>query len=306
MSSLIVNASNFAPTTQMVYGKPRVNTKGGKSINITNSATRRSLMIHTPMMLTYGVNEHKNDDGSTSYDMNIQFPREEFETDATRALKKMMMEMEEKIVQDAAINSRDWFGKKYGDEVVQAFWTPMLKYPKNKELMDGSLDKSREPTLKIKLPIWDGQPKFEVYDLKSNQIFPNEQGQTPDAVVQKGSNVCCTLMCGGIWITGSKFGVTWKLSQCAVKPPETFEKGKCYIPGLSAQDTTYGSDGEDEVPASAPSPVQATLASTDPVPEPVPEVKEEPIAEVVKEEPTVETVAEPVKKVSKKKAAASV
>jgi len=306
MSSLIVNASNFAPTTQMVYGKPRVNTKGGKSINITNSATRRSLMIHTPMMLTYGVNEHKNDDGSTSYDMNIQFPREEFETDATRALKKMMMEMEEKIVQDAAINSRDWFGKKYGDEVVQAFWTPMLKYPKNKELMDGSLDKTREPTLKIKLPIWDGQPKFEVYDLKSNQIFPNEQGQTPDAVVQKGSNVCCTLMCGGIWITGSKFGVTWKLSQCAVKPPETFEKGKCYIPGLSTQDTTYGSDGEDEVPVSAPSPVQATLPSTDLVPEPVPEVKEEPIAEVVKEEPTVETVAEPVKKVSKKKAATSV
>ena len=87
MSSLIVNASNFAPATQMVYGKPRVNTKGGKSINITNSGTRRSLMISTPMMLTYGVNEHKNDDGTTSYDMNIQFPREEFETVKAMAQK---------------------------------------------------------------------------------------------------------------------------------------------------------------------------------------------------------------------------
>jgi len=297
MSSLIVNASNFAPATQMVYGKPRVNTKGGKSINITNSGTRRSLMIHTPMMLTYGVNEHKNDDGSTSYDMNIQFPREEFETDATRALKKMMMEMEEKIVQDAAINSRDWFGKKYGDEVVQAFWTPMLKYPKNKELMDGSLDKTREPTLKIKLPIWDGQPKFEVYDLKSNQIFPNDNGLGPEAVVQKGSNVCCTLACGGIWITGSKFGVTWKLSQCAVKPPETFEKGKCYIPGLAAAED---SDGEDEAPAPTPAPV--VVSTPEPVEEPKPDpvAEPEPVAEV-KEEPAP---AEPVKKVSKKKAAA--
>ena len=305
MSSLIVNASNFAPTTQMVYGKPRVNTKGGKSINITNSTTRRSLMIHTPMMLTYGVNEHKNDDGTTSYDMNIQFPREEFETDATRGLKKMMMEMEEKIVQDAAINSRDWFGKKYGDEVVQAFWTPMLKYPKNKDLMDGSLDKTREPTLKIKLPIWDGQPKFEVYDLKSNQIFPNDNGQGPEAVVQKGSNVCCTLMCGGIWITGSKFGVTWKLSQCAVKPPETFEKGKCYIPGLSmsapTQESGYGSDGEDEAPRPAPTPAQEPLET--PAPEPVsePTPTPEPVATV---EPVVEP--EPVKKVSKKKTAAAV
>ena len=293
MSSLIVNASNFSPMTQMVYGKPRVNAKGGKSINITNSGTRRSLMIHTPMMLTYGVNEHKNDDGSTSYDMNIQFPREEFETDATRALKKMMMEMEEKIVQDAAINSRDWFGKKYGDEVVQAFWTPMLKYPKNKELMDGSLDKTREPTLKIKLPIWDSQPKFEVYDLKSNQIFPNDNGEGPEVVVQKGSNVCCTLMCGGIWITGSKFGVTWKLSQCAVKPPETFEKGKCYIPGL-VQDE---SDGEDEAPAPAPAPT--------PTPTPVAAAEEpaaEPPVEPTAEPPAVtEPTPEPVKKVSKKK-----
>ena len=304
MSSLIVNASNFAPTTQMVYGKPRVNTKGGKSINITNSTTRRSLMIHTPMMLTYGVNEHKNDDGTTSYDMNIQFPREEFETDATRGLKKMMMEMEEKIVQDAAINSRDWFGKKYGDEVVQAFWTPMLKYPKNKDLMDGSLDKTREPTLKIKLPIWDGQPKFEVYDLKSNQIFPNDIGQGPEAVVQKGSNVCCTLMCGGIWITGSKFGVTWKLSQCAVKPPETFEKGKCYIPGLSmsapTQESGYGSDGEDEAPRPAPAPTPEP--ASEPAPESQPEPVTEPVAPVV--EPVAEPAAEPVKKVSKKKAAA--
>jgi hypothetical protein len=302
MSSLIVNASNFAPTTQMVYGKPRVNTKGGKSINITNSTTRRSLMIHTPMMLTYGVNEHKNDDGTTSYDMNIQFPREEFETDATRGLKKMMMEMEEKIVQDAAINSRDWFGKKYGDEVVQAFWTPMLKYPKNKELMDGSLDKTREPTLKIKLPIWDGQPKFEVYDLKSNQIFPNDNGQGPEAVVQKGSNVCCTLMCGGIWITGSKFGVTWKLSQCAVKPPETFEKGKCYIPGLAmsapTQESGYGSDGEDEAPRPTPTPVETPVDT--PVETPAPEPVTEPTPEPVPEP------AEPVKKVSKKKTAAAV
>jgi hypothetical protein len=263
-------------------------------------------MIHTPMMLTYGVNEHKNDDGTTSYDMNIQFPREEFETDATRGLKKMMMEMEEKIVQDAAINSRDWFGKKYGDEVVQAFWTPMLKYPKNKDLMDGSLDKTREPTLKIKLPIWDGQPKFEVYDLKSNQIFPNDNGQGPEAVVQKGSNVCCTLMCGGIWITGSKFGVTWKLSQCAVKPPETFEKGKCYIPGLAmstpTQESGYGSDGEDEAPRPSPTPTPVETP-VEPVVETVTEPTPEPVAPVA--EPVVES-AEPVKKVSKKKTPAAV
>jgi hypothetical protein len=105
-------------------------------------------------------------------------------------------------------------------------------------------------------------------------------------------------MCGGIWITGSKFGVTWKLSQCAVKPPETFEKGKCYIPGLAAAED---SDGEDEAPAPksvpAPTPSEPAEVNAPPVKEPEPEPEQAPPP---KEEPAP---AEPVKKVSKKKAA---
>ena len=240
MANLIVNAKDFSPAANMIYGKPKVNTKGGKSIGITNSKTRRALMIHTPMMLTYGVNKHVNDDGSTSYDMAIQLPREEFASPETRELQSMMAEMEEKIINDAFANSRDWFGKKYSSlEVVKEFWTPMLKFPKNKD--DGSYDTTRAPTIKVKLPFWDGQAKFDLFDLKSTQIFPNEGGPGPDELVQKGSNVCCTLLCGGVWITGSKFGVTWKLSQAAVKPPETFEKGKCYV---SVCEKTYDSDEE--------------------------------------------------------------
>jgi len=242
MANLIVNAKDFSPSSNMIYGKPKVNAKGGKSIGITNSKTRRALMIHTPLMLTYGVNKHVNDDGSTSYDMAIQLPREEFASNETRELLAMMAELEEKIVNDAFNNSRDWFGKKYSSlEVVKEFWTPILKYPKNKE--DGSYDTTRPPTIKVKLAFWEGQAKFDLFDMKSNQIFPNETGVGPDELVQKGSNVCCTLLCGGVWITGSKFGVTWKLSQAAVKPPETFEKGKCYV---SVTDKKYDSDGEDE------------------------------------------------------------
>ena len=240
MANLIVNAKDFSPATNMIYGKPKVNAKGGKSIGITNSKTRRALMIHTPMMLTYGVNKHVNDDGSTSYDMAIQLPREEFASPETRELQAMMAELEEKIVNDAFANSRDWFGKKYSSlEVVKEFWTPILKYPKNKE--DGSYDTTRAPTIKVKLPFWDGQAKFDLFDLKSNPIYPNDNGSSPDELVQKGSNVCCTLLCGGVWITGSKFGVTWKLSQAAVKPPESFEKGKCYV---SVCEKTYDSDEE--------------------------------------------------------------
>jgi hypothetical protein len=254
------------------------------------------------MMLTYGVNKHVNDDGSTSYDMAIQLPREEFASPETRELQAMMAELEEKIVNDAFANSRDWFGKKYSSlEVVKEFWTPILKYPKNKE--DGSYDTTRAPTIKVKLPFWDGQAKFDLFDLKSTPIYPNDSGATPDELVQKGSNVCCTLLCGGVWITGSKFGVTWKLSQAAVKSPETFEKGKCYV---SVCEKTYDSDEETfDMKKMSTAVSEAPLVSEAPVSEPVSEtpVSETPVSDAPSQspEPVSEPVAEPAKKKAVKK-----
>jgi hypothetical protein len=312
MANLIVNAKDFSPAANMIYGKPKVNTKGGKSIGITNSKTRRALMIHTPMMLTYGVNKHVNDDGSTSYDMAIQLPREEFASPETRVLQSMMAEMEEKIINDAFTNSRDWFGKKYSSlEVVKEFWTPMLKFPKNKD--DGSYDTTRAPTIKVKLPFWDGQAKFDLFDLKSTQIFPNEGGPGPDELVQKGSNVCCTLLCGGVWITGSKFGVTWKLSQAAVKPPETFEKGKCYV-SVCEKEKTYDSDEEDsfdmkkmktvvseQVQLSEQEQTQVQVQVSESVSEMVDVKVDDSIQENVSQEHVSETPSKPAKKAVKKK-----
>ena len=306
MANLIVKASDFTPSSQMFYGKPRVNTKGGKSISITNGITKRVLMLHTPMMLTYGVNNRVNDDGTTTYDMSLQFPRDEFANKETQDLKRMMAEMEEKIIQDAFANSRDWFGKKYNSiDVLRELWTPMLKFPKNKE--DGSLDTTRAPTLKVKLPFWDGQAKFDLFDVNSRSIYPNENDDTPDVLVQKGSNVYCVLMCGGIWFASGKFGVTWKLNQAIVKPPETFEKGKCYV--ALAPKAEYDSDGESEPPKTEPPKTEPPKMEPAPLVEPSPLV--EPVHEAASEpdsvpasvpESVVESKPEPAAKPEKKKA----
>ena len=41
-------------------------------------------------------------------------------------------ELEAQIKADAIANSKDWFNKsKMSAEVVDALWSPMLKYPKN-------------------------------------------------------------------------------------------------------------------------------------------------------------------------------
>lgn len=296
MANLIVKASDFAPSTQMIYGKPIVNKKGGKSINILNATTKKWLTVHTPMMMTYGVSQRVNDDGSTTYDMSLQFPREEYATQETRELKTMMAEMEEKIIQDAFTNSRDWFGKKYSSiDVLRELWTPMLKYPKNKE--DGSTDTTREPTIKIKLPIYKDEAKFDLFDTSSHSIYPNDNGDTPDTLVQKGANVWTVITSGGIWFANGKFGVTWKLNQAIVKPPDTFEKGKCYIP-IEKKPDTYDSDGESEAPKKAPAPVATPAPSPEPAEEPV--VTPVPPAEVPAEAPVEVKEKETKKKTTKK------
>lgn len=232
----IVSANDFTPASDLIYTKVKINTVGGKSIGIINSNTKRSLMVSTPIMLNWGVNVFENPNGN-SYSLSLQFPREEFASQATNDLLNMIKDMESKILSDAVENSKDWFGKSQSREVVEAFWNPILKYPKNQETQEP--DTTRAPTLKIKLPMWDGQYKFELFDMGNNLLIPNDDGRTPDMVIQKASNIACVIQCGGIWMANGNFGVSWKLFQAKYKENVQLEVGKgvCHVP-LSDEDTT--------------------------------------------------------------------
>jgi hypothetical protein len=98
-------------------------------------------------------------------------------------------------------------------------------------------------------------------------------------------------LCGGVWITGSKFGVTWKLSQAAVKSPETFEKGKCYV---SVCEKTYDSDEE----TFDMKQMSTVVSETVPVQE---QSQSEPVLEPLQEQSQPEPVAEPAQEPAKKK-----
>ena len=258
MSSIIVNSTDFSPAENMIFTKPNANNAGGKSVGILNSRSKKSLLIQTPLMMNWGVNVYDNANNSKSYDFSLQFPREEFGNEDTKNLLDMLVAFEEKVKADAQKNSRDWFGKaSMSAEVVEALWSPMLKYPKDQST--GEPDKTRSPTLKVKLPVWEGEFKFELFDVEQNGLIPNEDGRGPEEFIQKGSNVACIIQCGGIWFANGKFGVTWKLYQGVVKQVEGLERGKCHIK-MSQQEelkmsqetvaptqetVTYDSDGED-------------------------------------------------------------
>ena len=230
-SDMVISGASFNPLTDMKYTKPKVNSVGGRSVGIINSKTSTVLNLSSPLMLTWGVQEFTDDKtGKVSYDLALQFPNEGFETPATKKFIVNMATFEKKIKEDAILNSKEWFSKpKMTADAVDALWTPVLKYPKNKETLEA--DMSRAPTLKVKLPFWDGQWKeLELYDVDMMPVFPDASNPalSPKDLIAKGSHIAVSIQCGGIWFANGKFGVTWKLFQAIVKPKMTL-KGKCHI-----------------------------------------------------------------------------
>ena len=235
-SKTILSGTDFSPSNDIKYSKPKVDTRGGKSVGILNAASNTATYISTPLMLTWGINEYVDEkSGRVSYDMALQFPSEEYSKEDTTNFMNNMIEFENKMKKDAITYAKEWFGKpKMSEDAVDALWTPMVKYPKDKNTLEP--DHSRSPTLKVKVPYWEGEWKTELYDLNQSAIFPDPDGRdvSPKDLISKGSHVALVLQCGGLWFANGKFGVTWKLLQGVVKPRETM-KGKCHI-FLSTED----------------------------------------------------------------------
>jgi hypothetical protein len=285
-----------------MYTKPKVNAAGGKSIGILNSESKKGLYLSTPLMLTWGVNEFVDDKSQKkTYDMSLQFPKEEYNTEIVQKFLTNLLAFEAKIKSDAITNCKEWMNKaKMEPVVIDALWTPMVKYPKDPNT--GEADLTRAPTIRLKMPVWEGDWKVELYDMEQNALFPNDKGLFPPDLIAKATNVATVMQCGGLWFANGKFGVTWKLVQAVVKPKQSM-RGQCFI-NLSSDDkatlkrTSSGDEADDDV---AVSNVEVVDSSEDEdeveVAAPVTPVKEE-VKQALTE---VEPPPAPKKKVVRKK-----
>tara|TARA_X000001036_G_scaffold282501_1_gene262384 strand:+ start:2194 stop:3081 length:888 start_codon:yes stop_codon:yes gene_type:complete len=271
-STGIVRNSNF-DLGNIQFGAPKVNASGGKNVPIYNAAAKKGLTLQTPLMLTWGVNEWTDDNsGRKSYDMSLQFPTEEYANDNTRQFLENMISLENHIKDTAVNNSKEWFNKaKMSPEVIDALWTPMLRYTKNKET--GEPDKTKMPTMKIKLPYYDQKFEFELYDNNGESIFNAHLNDNhPSELIPKASNVAIVVQCGGIWFANGKFGVTWRLVQGLVKPRASL-KGKCHIQLDANEQSTLNHQVVADEEAVTDVPDSDEEPAAEPVPAPVKKVK---------------------------------
>lgn len=232
MADRIVDGTQLN-VNNIMYSAPKATPQGAKSVNILSKTTKSFLTLSTPLMLTWGASDFVDEKTGLSdgkFSMALQFPNDEYANDDTNAFLKNIKALEDKIKSDALIYSKEWFGKVHKSaEVVEALWTPMLKYPKDKAT--GEYDHSKSPTLKVKLPQWEGTWRSEIYDEDSNRLYPSVENPSasPLDYLKKGTNIACLIQFAGIWFVNGKFSASWKLVQAVVQKPKASLQGQCHI-----------------------------------------------------------------------------
>ena len=317
-SPVVLSVPEWIPTNTR-FMQPKVNERGGKSISIISGQSNRGLHISLPFLNTWGVSDfvdEKTGESDGKYSISLSFPNDEYATPAAKQALDKLKEFENHILDAAVKNSEVWWGEEMSREVAKHTFFPFLKYSRNKDTK--KIDTSKPPTIRAKVPFYDGRWNVEVYNVKSQMEFPCDDASTPMDHIPARSQVACVLQCGGIWIGGKGWGLTWKLFQCVVKknPQSVALKGICNV-HLSPEDMEE-QGGSPDTPRPAPEPVAAAKQKpAAPTPAAAAQVEDSdseeeaepittapaPVIEPVQEpepEPVAAAAASPVKKVINK------
>jgi hypothetical protein len=242
--ALFVNATlpnSIVPAVNL--GEPKTNASGGKNVAVFDKNARSILCFSSPDgVTTYGLNTNSFDATKPpSYDMTLQLNR----TEQSLTFIQNMHDLETYIKEEAFKNSKKWFGKQVSKEVINEFWTPFLRYPKNKDT--GDVDMTKSPTLRLKLSYFENTFKYlEVYNVSNELIFPKE-GASLAELIPKGSEVKCLIRMNGVWLSAGKFGLTAKPIQIITRPKTRLMPGICQMT-MSASANDVDDEMQDEMP----------------------------------------------------------
>ena len=210
MSSIIetssFNSKNIVITEQKKFGE-----KGGKQSFLNYNNNRLVMQTAISMSVPFGLNVYENN-GINEYSVGLSF-RDIDNNPKIKEFMDVISKIDETLLEEGFKNSKTWFKADLSRDVIKAFYTPSLKYSKDK---DGNV-LTYPPTIKLKLRKLNGDFETKFYDVDGN---PYKNIPIEDLLV-KGVQVTAIIECAGVWFVGSKFGLTWRAKQIAIhKLPE--------------------------------------------------------------------------------------
>lgn len=219
MSNQVVKLSDF-DVKNVSVAPMKVLDSGGKMAYVNYSSGKFKFQFPS-LVLPYGLNIYDKA-GPIKYSFNVSLRGYEGENAKTKQLYDVISELDDAMLDLAVKNCRAWFKENYTRDVLKAFYTPMLKFSKDKE---GNAT-TFPPTFKINLKKSNDKFTVAVYDKDKK---PYIDVPIEDLIV-KGAEATVLLQCGGVWVAGSKFGLSWSALQIRMDSvPEGSSSHGCSI-----------------------------------------------------------------------------
>ena len=208
--SSIIYPSNFN-SKNITISAPRTLQSGAKQAYMNYGGEKVIMQTAIAMTVPFGLNV-ADKYGPPEYSVDLSF-RGADQRPEIKEFLDVMTQIDEMMIQKGVENSVAWFKSKLSEDVIRAFYTPSVKYSKDKE---GNVT-SYPPNLKLKLRKINNDFETKFYDLNGSPY----KGVPLEDLLVKGVQVTGIMECGGVWFAGSKFGLTWRAKQIAIhKLPE--------------------------------------------------------------------------------------
>ncbi len=195
MTDIIQRSEQFNPSNVM-FTKMKKNKNGGKTVYINAQDGKKKLYLQLPAMrCPFGVSAFTDESTNrTSYSLDLSFDND---NEQASELAEKLKQLDERIIETVANNSKEWLGKDYSVEVIkEALYKPLVRVSKE----------DYPSTMKLKImtkPNGDFLP--EAYN-SSRELIPLDS-------IEKGQRCRCIVDFNQIWFIDNKFGVSVRLSQ---------------------------------------------------------------------------------------------
>ena len=206
MSQNIVLPSTFNSKAKITISAPKILASGAKQAYFNYDGQKLIMQTAADMSSPFGLNI-ADKFGPPEYSVGLSFRGHEQNTEVKQFMDVISF-IDELMINEGVKNSKVWFKDTLGREVVKAFYTPTLKYSKDK---DGNV-LDYPPTIRLKLRKFGEEFETKFYD---NDGTAHKDVPIEDLLV-KGSQMTAIIECAGIWFAGSKYGLTWRAKQIAI------------------------------------------------------------------------------------------
>lgn len=203
--SSVVYSSDFS-TSKVTISPPKVLESGAKQAYLNYNAGKLIMQTATSMSVPFGLSVYDKS-GPAEYSVEVSFRGADSNAEI-KQFQEAMSTLDEFMIEQGVKNSRQWFKSDLKREVVSAFYTPSVRFSKDKE----GNPQPYPPTMKLKLRKQNGDFESKFYDTKGNPY----RGVPVEDLLVKGVQVTALMECAGVWFAGSKFGLTWRAKQIVI------------------------------------------------------------------------------------------